>query len=99
MDYVAVRRLHGNHLYMLSAMLTHNLLRELHMMVHERRCGTTEKRAALWEFTEADTIRRTLLQRAGRLTSPGGALMLTMNANPKVREGVLHYLERLKHAA
>lgn len=99
LDYVAVRRLHGNHLYMMSAVLTHNLLRELHMMVHERQRGTTEKRAALWEFTEANTLRRTLLQRAGRLTNPGGVLTLTMNANPAVQKGILHYLDRLKHAA
>lgn len=85
LDYVAVRRLHGNHLYMMSAVLTHNLLRELHMMVHERQRGTTEKRAALWEFTEANTFRRTLLQRAGRLTNPGGVLTLTMNANSAVQ--------------
>jgi Transposase DDE domain group 1 len=99
MDYVAVRRLHGNHLYMMSAILTHNLLRELHMMTHERNRGTTEKRSALWEFTEANTLRRTLLQRAGRLTNPGGILTLTMSGNPTVKKGVLHYLERLKQAA
>lgn len=99
LDYVAVRRLYGNHLYMMSAVLTHNLLRELHMMVHERQRGTTEKRSALWEFTEANTLRRTLLQRAGRLTSPGGTLTLTMNANTAVQKGMLHYLNRLKHAA
>jgi hypothetical protein len=73
LDYVAVRRLNGNHLYMMSAILTHNLFRELHMMVHDRRRGTTEKRAALWKFTEANTLRRTLLQRAGRITWPGGS--------------------------
>jgi hypothetical protein len=99
LDYVAVRRLHGNHLYMMSAILTHNLFRELHMMAHERTRGTTEKRTALWEFTEANTLRRTLLQRAGRLTSPGGILTLTMSGNPTVQKGVLHYLNRLKQAA
>ena len=64
MDYVAVRRLHGNHLYLMSAVLTHNILKELHMLVHSRQRGTTEKRAALWEFTEPNTLRRSLLQRA-----------------------------------
>ena len=99
LDYIAVRRLHGNHLYMMSAILTHNLFRELHMMTHEKNRGTTEKRTALWEFTEANTFRRTLLQRAGRLTRPGGILTLTMSGNQAVQKGVLHYLERLKHAA
>lgn len=99
LDYVAVRRLHGNLLYMMSAILTHNLYRELHMMVHEKDRGTTEKRTALWAFTEANTLRRTLLQRAGRLTNPGGTLTLTMSANPKLRKGILHYLDRLKRVA
>lgn len=99
MDYVAVRRLCGNQLYMISAVLTHNLFRELHMLVHERQRGTTEKRTALWEFAEATTIRRTLLQRAGRLTYPAGVLTLTMSANQSVRKGLLHYLDRLKRAA
>ena len=99
MDYVAVRRLHGNHLYMMSAVFAHNLFRELHMMVHEKSRGTTEKRTALWQFTEANTLRRTLLQRAGRFTSPAGMLTLTMSANSAVKKGILHYIERLKQAA
>ena len=99
MDYVAVRRLHGNHLYMMSAIFAHNMFRELHMLVHDKSRGTTEKRTALWQFTEANTIRRTLLQRAGRLTNPGGTLTLTMSANPKVEKGILHYIERIKQAA
>ncbi len=99
LDYVAVRRLHGNHLYMMSAVLTHNLLKELHMIVHERSRGTTEKRAALWEFTETNTIRRTLLQRAGRITYPEGSLTMTMNPNPAVKHDLLLYLGRLQRAA
>ena len=99
LDYVAVRRLHGNLLYMMSAVLTHNLLRELHMLVHNRHRGTTEKRAPLWKFAEPNTLRRTLLQRAGRVTYPAGVLTLTMSGNRSVREDLLHYLDRLKHAA
>ena len=98
LDYVAVRRLHGNHLYMMSAVLTHNLLRELHMMVHARNRGTTEKRAALWEFTEANTLRRNLLQRAGRITWPAGTLTMTMNANAAVKHDLLFYLDRLQRS-
>jgi len=99
LDYVAVRRLHGNHLYMMSAVLAHNLLRELHMMVHQRNRGTTEKRAALWEFTEANTLRRNLLQRAGRITRPAGTLTMTMNANSAVKHDLLLYLDRLQRAS
>jgi len=99
LDYVAVRRLHGNLLYMMSAIITHNLFRELHMMVHEKDRGTTEKRTALWEFTEANTLRRTLLQRAGRITRPGGILTMSMNDNSAVKHDLLLYLDRLQRAA
>jgi hypothetical protein len=64
-----------------------------------RERGTTEKRTALGEFTKANTLRRTLLQRAGRLTNPGGILRLTMSGNPTVKKRVLHYLNRLNLAA
>jgi len=99
LDYVAVRRLHNSHLYMMSAVLTHNLLRELHMMVHERSRGTTDKRAALREFTEANTLRRNLLQRAGRITWSAGTLTMTMNASSAVKHDLLLYLDRLQRAA
>jgi hypothetical protein len=39
------------------------------------------------------------LQRAGRITRPAGTLTLTLSANPIVKKGILHYLERLKQAA
>lgn len=99
MDYIAVRKLHGNQMYMMSAILAHNLLKELHMVAHEPVRHTTEKRAPLWQFTEPETLRRTLFQRAGHVTEPAGRLTLTLNANPRVKKGLLHYLERLQQAA
>ena len=72
MDYVAVRRLCGNQLYLMAAVLAHNLTRELQMMTKPRSRGTTEKRTALWKLEELVTIRHHLLQRAGRLTEPQG---------------------------
>jgi hypothetical protein len=60
---------------------------------------TTEKRTPLWIFQELQTIRRTLVQRAGRLTRPRGQLTLTMSANAAVRDQLLHYLAALRPAA
>ena len=45
------------------------------------------------------TVRRKLIQRAGRLTRPQGRLTLTMSVNPTVKSELLHYLEILKQAA
>jgi hypothetical protein len=95
MDYIAVRRLHGNQLYMMSAVLAHNLNRELQMLSSPKKRGTTEKRTTLWEFEELETMRRYLFQRAGRFTWPQGKLTLTMSANEAVKEDLLHFLDAL----
>ncbi|MGB5458062.1 MAG: transposase, partial [Gammaproteobacteria bacterium] len=99
MDYVPTRRKAGNQVYLLSAVLAHNLNRELQMLCYEQDRHTTEKRAPLWRFEQLGTIRRKLIQRAGRLTRPQGKLTLTMSANPTVKSVLLHYLEVLGHAA
>jgi hypothetical protein len=99
MDYIAVRRLWGNQLYLMASILAHNLTRELQMITKPKSRGTTEKRAALWAFEELGTIRHHLLQRAGRLTEPHGKLTLTMHPNAAVKEGLIQFLEALKQAA
>ena len=98
MDYVPTRNLAGNRVYLLCAMLAHNLNRELQMRcVKKSRC-TTEKRAPHWQFEQLGSLRRKLIQRAGRLTRPKGRLTLTMSANPAVESELLHYLNQLQRA-
>jgi hypothetical protein len=45
------------------------------------------------QFEELDTLRRTLLTRAGRLTRPQGKLTLTLNTNPIVQNALLRFLK------
>ena len=99
LEYVPTRTLAGNQTYMLCAILAHNLGRELQMMVNPPARVTNGKRAALWQFATLETLRRTLVQRAGRLISPQGKLTLAMSANEKVRTELLHYLDALDRAA
>jgi hypothetical protein len=99
MDYIPTRRQVGNQIFVLSAMLAHNLNREMQMLSDTQQRNTTEKRAPLWRFEQLGTLRRKLIQRAGRLTKPQGALTLTMSANPAVKSELLHYLDVLKQAA
>ena len=70
MDYVPVRRLAGNQLYLMSAILSHNLLRTLQMEVVRPNQRAVEKRSPLWMFQEASTMGQHLIHRAGRLTRP-----------------------------
>jgi hypothetical protein len=95
MDYIAVRRLFGNQLYLMASVLAHNLTRELQMLTKLKSRGTTEKRSALWVFEELETIRHYVLQRAGRLTQPHGKLTLTMHPNPVVKENLIQFLDAL----
>lgn len=99
LDYIAVRRLNGNHMYMMSAIIAHNITRELQMMVKKKSRNTTEKRAPLWKFQDLNTIRQNILQRAGRITRPEGTLTLTMNGNAAVSQEIICYLEALQEVA
>jgi hypothetical protein len=85
MGYVPVRRRVGNQIYLLASLFAHNLVRELQMIVDPPSRGTTRKRAPLWIFQTVETFRRTIIQRAGRLTKPQGRLVLTINAMGPLR--------------
>jgi len=98
MDYIPVRTLWGNQAYQLAAILAHNLSRELQMQRRPPQRRTTEKRPPLWRFEGLETLRRKILQRAGRLTRPQGNLTLTCSANRAVQEEIVNYLEALEAA-
>ncbi|MBI2351165.1 MAG: transposase, partial [Deltaproteobacteria bacterium] len=99
MDYVPVRTLAGNQTYLICAILAHNLARELQMVADPPLRHTTEKRAPLWIFQELNTLRRHLIQRAGRFSWPQGRLTLTLGLNDTVRATLLHYLGALGYQA
>ena len=99
LDYVPTHKKAGNQIYLFSAVLAHNFNRELQMNCYEQQRNTTEKRAPLWQFEQLGTIRRKLIQRAGRLTRPQGKLTPTMSANPTVKSELLHILDIFKQAA
>ena len=99
MDYAPTRTWMGNQIYLLSTLFAHNLARELQMIAHPPSRPTLEKRPALWDFLRLDTLRRQIIQRAGRLIRPQGKLTLSMSANPTVQDELLHYLGALEYPA
>ena len=99
MDYIPTRRRAGYQVIILAAMLAHKLNREMQMIAGDAQRNTTQRRVPLWHFVQLGTLRRKLIQRAGRLTRPQGTLTLTMSANPAVKSELLHYLDGLKQAA
>lgn len=92
MDYVPCNLWNSNKTFLLSAIMAHNLVRELQMRHNPRERNTTTKRPALWKFSQIDTLRKTLFQRAARLIRPQGVLTLAMSDNDAVRNQFTHYL-------
>ena len=95
MDYIPVRKRCGNEVYLLASLFAYNLIRDLQMQLEPPTRATTRKRAALWQFERVSTIRRTVLQRAGRLSTPSGKLVLTFCTGKNLRHRVLQFFEAL----
>jgi hypothetical protein len=99
LNIIPSRRLAGNQLFTLCAMMAHNLSREIQMLAAPSAPRALPKRPASWTFEKLDTLRHRIIQRAGRLIRPQGELTLTMSSNPAVRKDLLHFLDVLQKAA
>jgi hypothetical protein len=99
LNVIPTRRLAGNQIYTLCAMMAHNLSREIQMIADFPSLRAQPKRSSAWTFQTLDTLRHRIIQRAGRLTRPKGELTLTMSANHAVRKDLLHFLDTIKKAA
>ena len=95
MDYVPVRTRCGNELFLLAGLFAFNLIRDLQMEAASPVRRNNSKRNTLWVFEQVETIRKTILQRAGRLSRPEGKLTLTFCAGKMLKQRVLHILEAL----
>lgn len=94
-DYIPFRRQVANELFMCTSILAHNLTRELQMTTSPPGRGTTDRRAARWEFRKLATLRHEILLRAGRLTRPNNELTLTMNCNETAQEEIESFIQAL----
>jgi len=92
MDYIPSRSWAGNKIYLLCAILAHNLGRELQMDAGDAQRGTTERRQPLWIFEGLEIMRRKFIQRAGRLTRTNGVVTLTLSANQAVENAIKSYM-------
>lgn len=95
MDYIPVKTRLGNETYLLASVFAFNLIRELQMQLGPPERNTTRKRATLWVFEQVETFRRTTLQRAGRLSTPSGKLVLTFCAGKNLKQRVLQIFQAL----
>jgi len=99
LSVIPTKRLAGNQIYTLCAMLAHNLFREIQMLAAPPAVRSLPKRPAVWSFEKLDTLRHRIIQRAGSLIRPKGERTLTMSANQAVREDLPHFFDTLQSPA
>jgi hypothetical protein len=92
MGYIPCKHWNANKLYLLANVLVHNLTNELQMRHHQRARRTTVQRPALWVFRQMDTLRKQIIQRAGRVIRPQGVLTLAIPENDALRHDLEQYL-------
>jgi len=92
LGYVPCRKWNANKAFLLANVFAHNLTRALQVQVGRPGRNLNEKRAPLWIFEQWHTLRKNFIQRAGRLTKPGGVQTLSVADNVKVREYFERYL-------
>ena len=92
LSYIPCNTWNANKLYMLCNVMAHNLCKELQMRYQDRERNTTTKRPALWKFCQIGTLRKRIIQRAGRLLRPEGQWTLSMPCNDSVRDEIMQYL-------
>ena len=93
MGYIPCRRRSANEVWLVCAMLAHNLGRELQMGVAAPvRRGATMKRTVRWVFETLGTLRRNVIQRAAKLTRPQGKWTLTLPDIPALKTAIAGYM-------
>jgi hypothetical protein len=98
-DYIPCRRRLANETYMLAATFAHNLLRRLQMQQAPIRSNREWSRPACWIFEKAERFRLTVLQRAGKITTPKNRPTLTVSGDRDTEARFTTLLEQFRPAA
>ena len=91
MGYVPVKTRVGNQLYMFAGILD-SQPHSASFRCRSIRASVVRPRNAPPDFREVETLRRTLIQRAGRIIRPAGKLILSMNSNARLEGDLRHAL-------
>lgn len=85
LGYLPCRKEAGNRVYMLCNILAHNLSRDIQIENETKQRITSSRRSCLWLMESLSTLRKNVIQKAGRLTRPNGKLTLTVPADKTIR--------------
>jgi hypothetical protein len=70
LSFPFLRPLAANQVFTISAMMTHNLSREIQMLTKPSSSRALPKRPAAWKFEKLDTIRHRIIQKSWKNQSP-----------------------------
>ena len=99
LSLIPCKKLGANQIFTLASMMAHNFSKEMQMIAHPAANRAKPKRPTAWTFQKLDTIRRLIIQRAGRFTRPQGKLTLTMSPNHAVKQDLLFFMDALQKVA
>jgi len=89
----------GYRAYLSAVPIAHDLTRELTMRTAEPARAQTTRRSALRVFSRIATVRREMVQLAGRWIKPQGKLTLSVAANEATQQRILGALQSIERAA
>lgn len=98
-DCIPFKRLIPNQIYLASGIIAHNLCRSFQIMTKQKTQRTSFGRCTHWVFEQIGTVRRNIINRAGRITNPHGTYTLTISGNKEIKREYLETLDALDKAA
>jgi hypothetical protein len=98
-DYIPCRKRLANENCMLAAVYAHNLLRLLQMQDAPQQTNKQWTRPAFWIFRKAESFRRTIRLRAGRLSCPKNRSALTISDDEEMEVQFEAFAARFQDAA
>jgi len=84
--YIPFKRWIPNQLYLLASVYAHNLNRSYQLACGLPKRFTVAKRTQLWKFRRLETIRGSILRRAGRFTRPQNVQTLTISGGRMIKK-------------
>lgn len=95
LEYIPCKKWNANKVFLLANVLTYNLTRQLQMEKSEPAKVNNPSRSTLWVFKEIDTLRKSFILVAGRITNLHGKRTLTLNAVGRAKAFFLNYVPQL----
>lgn len=99
MAAIPFKHKNANQVYLLANIFAHNLMRRFQMKNVQPTKNYEKSRGACWTFKTLGTLRKTVLNRAGKITAPQNVRTLTIAGNEMIKNMFEAIRDRFKIAA